>query len=119
MKIINDPFAFIIKAVEELYPDTFALIQFNPELKGKEFGECGCTTFPENPNEPILIDISTNIPFIHMPEILAHELAHVVVGTTEKDDHGENWKEVFDAIHIRYEELLEKHFEELDGGCLK
>jgi len=107
MKIINNPFDTIIQAVEELYPNTHALIQFNPELRGRDYGECGCTTFPTNPDEEILIDISTNIPFIHMPEILAHELAHVVVGTNEENDHGDKWQEVFDAIHVKYEELVD------------
>ena len=106
MKIINNPFDTIIQAVEELYPNTHALIQFNPELRGRDYGECGCTTFPANPDEEILIDISTNIPFIHMPEILAHELAHAIVGITEEDDHGDKWQEVFEAIHVKYEELV-------------
>ena len=42
-----------------------------------------------------------------MPEILAHELAHVVVGTNEENDHGDKWQEVFDAIHVKYEELVD------------
>ena len=41
-----------------------------------------------------------------MPEILAHELAHAIVGITEEDDHGDKWQEVFEAIHVKYEELV-------------
>jgi len=116
LKFINNPFDVIIKAVEELYPSTYALIQFNPELRGIEYGECGCTNFPKNSNEEILIDISTNIPFEHMVEILAHELAHVIVGICEKDDHGEKWQNVFEAIHVKYEELIDLAEKEFDDN---
>ena len=107
MKFINNPFDIVIQAVKELYPDTHALIQFNPDLRGKKYGECGCTTFPDNPNDPIIVDISTNIPFNAMIEVLAHELAHVVVRLNEEDDHGERWQEVFEAIYRKYNELVD------------
>lgn len=107
MKFINNPFDTVIQAVKELYPETHALIQFNPYLRGKEFGECGCTSFPDNPNDPIIVDISTNIPFYAMIEILAHELAHVIVGPNKEDDHKEEWQAVFEAIHRKYDELVD------------
>lgn len=109
MKIINNPFEKVIQAVKELYSDTEAVIQFNPNLRGSEYRECGCTTFPEDNSIPI-IDISTNIPFEAMIEILAHELAHVVVG--KEAGHKKEWEAVFDKIQEKYIELVSKDIEE-------
>lgn len=105
MKIINNPFDLVMQAVNELYPGTEALIQFNPELRGIEDGECGCTTFPDDGSVPV-VDISANIPFWAAIEILAHELAHVVAGPA--DDHGNEWQAAFTAIHRKYSELAEE-----------
>ncbi|MGB9660678.1 MAG: ClpX C4-type zinc finger protein [Moorellaceae bacterium] len=106
VRFINNPFDIVIQAVKELYPDTQALIQFNPNLRGKEYRECGRTIFPDDGGIP-LIDISTNIPFEAMVEILAHEIAHVVVGpdVEPEEEHGKKWEEVFEAIHKKYMEL--------------
>ncbi len=107
IEIINNPFDIVIQAVEELYPDTQALIQFNPTLRGREYRECGRTIFPDDGSIP-LIDISTNIPFDVMVEILAHELAHVIIGADVEieEEHGKQWEKVFDAIHKKYMELV-------------
>jgi hypothetical protein len=34
LEIINNPFDIVLNAVVELYPNTEALIQFNPNLRG-------------------------------------------------------------------------------------
>jgi predicted metal-dependent hydrolase len=108
MKYINNPLDTVIEAVEKLYPNINANIQFNPNIKPHKFlwfnwGYCGYTTFPEDNSTP-LIDISTNIPFVGMVEVLAHELAHVIVGI--KEQHNKNWEEVFDNIQKKYYELM-------------
>lgn len=53
-----------------------------------------------------------------MVEIPVHELTHVVVGSSgrEDDDHGEKWREVYTAIYLKYNELVvlaEREFNEL------
>jgi len=103
MKFTNNPFDTVIQAVKELYPNTKALIQFNPNLRGREYKECGKTTFPDDGDTP-LVDISTNIPFEAMVEILAHELAHVVAGV--EAEHSDKWMDVFDAIKLKYEDIM-------------
>lgn len=97
-KIINDPVPYIFKAVNELYPDIKADIQYHPELEG-----AGCTTFPDDGTTP-LIDISIKIPISAVPEILAHEFAHIV---NPKDGHGEKWEKTFDLIFNKAYELYE------------
>lgn len=112
MEFVNNPFDLVIEAVKKLYPNTKALIQFNPTLRGREFGECGCTTFPDDNSTPV-VDISTNIPFMAMVEILAHELAHVVVGPGE--GHDQKWESVFSAINEVYMVLGEQITKERDA----
>jgi len=68
----------------------------------------GRTLFPdENSDFEIpVVEVSTNIPFTAMIEILAHELAHVIAGI--ESGHGEKWDAIFEAIHRKYNELEEK-----------
>ena len=110
---INNPFDTVIEAVKELYPETKAEIQFNPNIKFKKFlwfkfGHCGETIFPDDNSIP-LINISTNIPFMHMPEILGHELAHVIVG--KENEHNEVWQKVFHEIQEKFTEIVMRNFE--------
>ena len=108
IKIVNNPFDLVIEATHNLYPHLNCKIQFNPELRGKEFGECGTCTVVDN---EILIDISTNIPFDAMIEIIAHELAHAVVGkTNDENKHSKEWEDIFDKIFEKYLEIGEKKF---------
>lgn len=73
MKIVNNPFDILMRAVEELYPDIHALIQFDPDLRGLDYHECGCTIFPEDPDKEILVNVSTNIPFETMIGVIVQE----------------------------------------------
>jgi len=107
LEISNDPLKFILIAFYELYPDQNAFIQFQPQLRGAEFGECGSTLFPDDGSIPI-IEISTKIPYEAVPEILTHELAHLVI---PEDEHGEKWEGVFEKIHSKYEEIIRKEFD--------
>jgi hypothetical protein len=96
LKIINDPILFVIKAFEELFPKLSADIQFVNDLEG-----AGRTTIPDDGRIP-LIDISVNIPISALPEILSHELAHIVVPDRE---HKKEWETTFDIIFNRAIEL--------------
>ena len=110
IKIFCDPLAQTIQAINELYPDLEALIQYDPDIDVDEYK--GSTSFPEDGSTPI-IDISPIIPYMAVVEILSHEIAHVVVGRLPEgeDEHGEKWQAVMDKIENRYNEI---GFQEMD-----
>lgn len=62
-------------------------------------GELGAETqfsrFPNDDSTPIIV-IDASVPFNTLPGILAHELAHIVVGIEE--NHSELWDNVRQAI---------------------
>lgn len=101
---INDPAAIVAMAFAELYPDKKYNAQLVPSIVN-EAGEqvCGCTTFSTDPDEPPLVEVSGQLPGVHFPEILAHELAHVAVG--ELMEHGQEWEDAFEAINDKYDEI--------------
>ena len=66
----------------------------------------GCTTFPDDGTLP-LIEVAGHFPAEAVPEILAHELAHIV---TVGDEHGPEWKKAFEAIYSKYNELAIARF---------
>ena len=41
-----------------------------------------------------------------MPEILAHELAHIIVGLGP-EKHGKEWENAFDAIFSKCQAIIE------------
>ena len=98
---INDPVPLVIKAFEELFPGFSANIQFVGDLDG-----AGSTTFPYNGQTP-LINVSIDIPIKALPEILAHELAHIA---KPDDEHGEEWETAFDSIFNRATELYSQDY---------
>lgn len=98
---INDPFALVYKSAKDLYPDINCEIFWDNTKDENGDNVCGYTSFNNN---NISIHISYNINVIDAVEILAHELAHVVLGLDSA--HNEEWEEVFDKIHKRYEYLV-------------
>lgn len=106
LKIENDPNELVIRAVENLWPNIKAIIQYNPELRGPRHKECGCTTFPDDGSTP-LIDLSPNMPMNGIAETLAHELAHVVV---PDDGHGKKWAKAFEDIHQEYKKICMEEY---------
>ena len=103
IKFVNDPLPIICNIVLEIKPDIECDIQYRPDIDS-----AGCTTFPDD-GERILIDINSEIPFSAVAEILAHELAHVIVGRSGGDEHGEKWENVFNEIFDRYEAAISKN----------
>ena len=65
-----------------------------------------CCTFPDDGSVP-LRELGGLIPAEAVPEILAHELAHIV---TVGDEHGPEWKKAFEAIYSKYNELAIARF---------
>ncbi len=102
MKIINDPIPYIFKSFKKLFPDIMVDIQYTDQLDG-----CGCTTIPDDNNEIPLIDISFTIPISALPEILSHELAHVVHPNNE---HDKEWEETFDLIFNTAQEICDQEY---------
>lgn len=110
MIIENNPIDITLEAVSILYPDLKCRIQFNPELRGMEHGECGSCVFED---DGIYIDISTEIPFIAISEIIAHEIAHAVTGkNVEGDGHTKEWEAEFENILKKYIEIGNSRFGE-------
>jgi hypothetical protein len=99
IKLGTDPVQMVIQAFENLYPYApnvvFEYTSFEEEEK------YGATFFDE---DPIHILISGDIPFFAVPEILSHELAHVIAGYDEH--HGSRWDQVFTSLQTEYNRLV-------------
>lgn len=109
----NDPPSIVALAFAELYPDKEYDAQIVPDIRDdKGVPVCGCTTFSSDPNELPLVEISGQLPLVHVPEILAHELAHVATG--QLTDHGPEWEAAFEAINQKYDEIATELFGPLE-----
>lgn len=107
---LNDPFAFVYQAFKNLYPEKEAECFYDPTLTtpaeamaGKSFEGYGYTNFPDDGSMP-QIGVGVGLPVFDTVEILAHELAHVAVGSSHK--HDEYWEAAFTAIGDEYERLI-------------
>lgn len=104
----NDPSAIVALAFANLYPEIEYTAQLVESIKddagGTAYGE---TVFPDNGGTP-LVSISAEAPIRAMPELLTHELAHLVA---PDDDHGEKWEAAANAIFMEYGRLVETMFE--------
>lgn len=101
---LNDPPAIVARAFRELYPCTEYIAQLVPDLRDENgatiYGE---TLFPDDSSTPV-VSISAEAPISAAPELLAHELAHVVAG--EDAGHGPEWNAAWEAIFQKYNEIL-------------
>lgn len=103
---INEPCVKIAEIFKRTWPDKKYIAQLVPELKDENGAEVfGETVFPEDGSEP-LINISVNIIAENIPEIFAHELAHVAV--PDDAEHGESWEQAFALIHTAYNAEIEQ-----------
>ncbi|MGM9562500.1 MAG: hypothetical protein ACI3VQ_00295 [Faecousia sp.] len=101
----NDPAALVALAFIELYPQLNFCTQYVPYIEGKNGKPvCGATIFPADGSAPI-INISVNVPVISVPEILAHELAHVAAGKSA--GHGPKWKAAEESLFQKYKEIAD------------
>lgn len=98
IRIAFDPFKMVLEVANDLYPGTKADVFFSMDPVGKEYG---VTDFG-GPVPAILICAQT--PFFATPEILAHEIAHVVCGLDAA--HGKQWDKVFSAIQREYQKRI-------------
>ena len=109
----NDPYAIVWRAFKSLYPEKECSVYFDDEMDLGENGQpiYGFTNFPSAESDEIIVCVSSEISVSNSVEILAHELAHVAVG--ESFEHGKEWEEAFDKIHMRYYEISKEIFEEV------
>ena len=104
---LNDPSSLVAQAFTEIYPGTEYEAILVDKITAEDGTEMvGCTTFPDDGTLP-LIEVAGHIPAEAVPEILAHELAHIV---TVGDEHGPEWKKAFEAIYSKYNELAIARF---------
>lgn len=102
----NNPITFLINVFEDLYPGVDCKVHI---VQGQK--KClGDTWFPDDGSTPVIqIGAEKTIP--QMLDIMAHELAHVVVGPDSK--HGPEWTAVYEELFLKYNEKFKEA--ELDG----
>ena len=104
---LNDPSALVAQAFEILYPDKKYEAILVDKIEATDGTEMvGCTTYPDDGSLP-LVEVAGHIPAGAVPEILAHELAHVAA---PGDEHGPEWKAAFERIYTKYNELAVARF---------
>lgn len=106
---LNDPNSLVAQAFGIIFPDKpyeAILVEKIIAENGEEM--VGCTTFPDDEGLP-LVEVAGHIPAGAVPEILAHELAHVAA---PGDEHGPEWKAAFERIYAKYNELALARFGE-------
>jgi hypothetical protein len=97
IKVLYNPMDDVFKAIHDLYPNIEAELVFHPGWED-HFGE---TIFHDDGSVP-MIQISGQMPFEAVLEIIAHEAAHVIAG----EGHG-------------HDEILDKHFERINARYLE
>lgn len=108
MKIKNNPIETVLEACRNLYKNIDVDIWFSPDMNDEEGSPAGYTLFPKDGSKPIIY-VNAEIPFSAVPEIIAHEIAHVVIGKREVvDEHDDKWEEVFQSIFEEYNKITEK-----------
>jgi hypothetical protein len=112
VKFVGDPMAEIIKAAEFLYPSLDVEIYVGAFDEEESDAPLGRTVWPDD-GSPVYITISLDCPLCAMPEIMAHEIAHVVAGIDA--EHGDAWEAEFSRIHEQYGKQMEQLGYELEG----
>ena len=105
----NDMFAMVYQAFRNLYneKDKNLIIYWSDEPMKDDNGNevFGSTTFT---NTYVYVEISSDLKVSDSVEILAHELAHVAVGSNA--EHSEEWEKAFDAIFTEYNRIGDEMF---------
>ena len=113
--ILNDPIPILFEIFSKLYENADKIevwyaddefIKSDDEEQGQ-----GVTVFPDDGSEPVIY-VSTSLTIKYLPEILAHEMAHVIAGYIE--GHGDVWNEAFDKINAMYNGIIENKELEYD-----
>lgn len=106
---INDMFSMVYQAFRNLYEekDKNLIVYWSGEpMKDDNGNEAfGLTTFTDT---YVYVEVSSDLKVSDSVEILAHELAHVAVGSNA--EHGEEWEKAFVAIFDEYNRIGDKMF---------
>lgn len=106
---VNDMFAMVYQAFRNLYgeKDRNLIVYWSGEpMKDDNGNEAfGSTTFTDT---YVYVEVSSDLKVSDAVEILAHELAHVAVGSNA--EHGEGWEKAFEAIFNEYNRIGDKMF---------
>ena len=107
MIIMNNPIDMLQEVMDKHYPDLKVDIYFG-EQETDGIHRLGVTIFPDDGSRPV-IEVNPDIPLAHIAEIIAHELAHVIVGI--EAGHGEVWEAEFENISTLFFEEFQKRAE--------
>lgn len=104
VKFINNPIQDVIDIYTRLYNKPVE-IGFTSDIGKKNNAPYGMCVFPADGSTPQVV-LDANLEYIHLVEVLAHELAHVVTGEgCECDGHTPEWDAVFTKINEEYIKL--------------
>lgn len=107
LKFILNPYELMMRLAKKRYPKIKAQVIFTNDLpKYNKKKVKGYTLF--RPKEIPLIGINVSCSVERSLEVLAHELAHVVVGYSNK--HNAKWNKVFNQIHEDWCLEMEKRY---------
>lgn len=105
IKLFQDPVADTLDACNSLFPDLGDIridFAFAPTRGPNK--KWGWTEF-DNDGNLVAIGFNVRCPYQHAPEIIAHEVAHVVAERDKpagEDDHGPTWERYFTMINEAY-----------------
>jgi hypothetical protein len=109
IRLFHDPVADTIAACNQLFPD-LGNIQIVFEIAPTRGinKRWGWTEFDDDGNL-LCVGVNVRCPYQFVPEIVAHEIAHVVAhkeAPATEDDHGPTWERYFSLIFDTYNENL-------------
>jgi hypothetical protein len=103
----------MLDVVREMRPELQAQVYFTGSIPcpDQEEDAVGRTIFPDDGSVPhIQVHIGCTIE--GACEVLAHELAHLVVGVRHEDaDHDDLWQFTFDMIYEKWAEKMKEHYD--------
>ena len=101
-----NPFQDVIEAAISISKKNLkkCTIQFDPKLANGDNYPHGETIFQKD--NKIIIAISSKLSIENALEVLAHELAHAIVGYDDK--HRYKWKKAFLKIHKEYIKIVKE-----------
>lgn len=105
IKFLNNPYTWVLEAAEKVSPGISADVVFYDRNQWrKEFDKraWGVTIFPDDGTDPLIV-LRADLNLVESTEILAHELAHVIVGGNE--EHNEIFELKFEELHRAYDEI--------------
>ena len=114
--IFLNPLSILVDIVRIKYPPTKGTIEIVSELYKKE-GAYGLTDYYKN-NDRAFIAIDSDLTIEKSVEVLAHELAHAIVGQTPdgEDSHNDKWNNKFDELLCYLESFYKAISSKNNGG---